>query len=341
MVPPSFIAWKLHWNPTTVFNQISKRCGQVLGGLLNATFGNAVEVAVDIVALENGYIDVVQMSMLGSILLNFLLVLGACFLFGGIVNMYNKETGQGMEQTFASATAEKSCSLIVLSSASLLIPATLFSLLGNVDSFEKEHSILVLSRGTAIIPLIFYALYLLFLLYTHPNLFKPDIESSDAEEAEIGPKAAVIMLMITTVLVAICANNLVESIEPTVETAGLSKKFIGLIIIPIIGNAAEHLTAIVMATRNNMDLALQIAIGSSNQIALLVTPFFVILAWAVFDEPMTLHFDIFSTFTFALSVLVVVYTVQDGKSNYLEGALLLGLYLIIALAFYVSPMVSV
>ncbi|KAF6840254.1 calcium proton exchanger [Colletotrichum plurivorum] len=358
MVPIGIIAGESNWSPTAVFTinffaiiplaavlsfateQISMKLGEALGGLLNATFGNAVELIVSIVALKDNQIEVVQSSMLGSILSNLLLVMGMCFFFGGIVNMRDRVTGQGMEQSFASATAQTTCSLMTLSSASLVIPATLYSVLDKAEAKEKEHSILLLSRGTAIILLVLYIMYLWFQLRTHPNLFDAEIQHHNEEEPEepvMGPIAAGVVLVVTTVLVAICAEYLVGSIDPLVESAHISRNFIGLILIPIVGNAAEHVTAVVVAIRNKMDLAMGVAIGSSIQIALLVTPFLVILGWAVLDKPMTLHFETFETVAFAFSVLVVTYTVQDGKSNYLEGAMLLGLYIIIALAFYVSP----
>ncbi|OHW89517.1 Ca2+:H+ antiporter [Colletotrichum incanum] len=351
MAPLGIVAGKLHWSPTVDFiiyflaiiplaavlsfatDQISMRLGEALGGLLNATFGNAVEVIVSIVALKKGQIEVVQSSMLGSILSNLLLVMGMSFFLAGIVNMRNRVTGQGMEQSFASATAQTTCSLMTLSSASLVIPATLYSVLDKNESVKKEHSILVLSRGTAIVLLFLY-------LHSHSNIFDTEIQHRNEEEPEepiIGPIAAAVVLAVTTVLVAICADYLIESINPIVETAHVSKNFIGIIVIPIVGNAAEHVTAVLMAIRDKMDLAINIAIGSSIQIALLVTPFLVILGWAVLDKPMTLHFETFETVAFMFSVLVVTYTVQDGKSNYLEGAMLLGLYCIIALAFYISP----
>ncbi|KAF3359711.1 Pectate lyase B [Verticillium dahliae VDG1] len=332
MVPLGIVAGKMGWGATAVFTinffaiiplaavlsyateQISMKLGESLGGLLNATFGNAVELIVSIVALKDGQIEVVQSSMLGSILSNLLLVMGMCFFFGGIVNMRDPASGLGMEQSFASATAQTTCSLMALSSASLVIPATLWSVLNQADSPEKEHSILVLSRGTAITLLVLYVMYLWFQLRTHPNLFDSEVQLSEeeTEEPAMGPVAAGLVLVVTTVLVAICADYLVGSIDDIVEEAHISKNFIGLILIPIVGNAAEH-------------------------IALLVTPFLVILGWAVLDQPMTLHFETFETVAFAFSVLVVTYTVQDGRSNYLEGAMLLGLYFIIALAFYVSP----
>src|SRR5262249_10324397 len=142
--------------------------------------------------------------------------------------------------------------------------------------------------------------------------------------------------VLITILVAICADYLVGSIDAIVEEAHISKTFIGLILIPIVGNAAEHVTAVIVAWKNKMDLAIGVAIGSSLQIAIFVTPFLVVLGWAM-DRPMTLHFETFETVSFFLASLVVVLLIQDGKSNYLEGLLCLGMYFIIALAFYVLP----
>lgn len=183
-------------------------------------------------------------------------------------------------------------------------------------------------------------MYLWFQLKTHPNLFVLENQHGEGEEPEepvMGAVAAGLVLVVTTILVAICADYLVDSIDEVVDSLHISKTFIGLILIPIVGNAAEHVTAVVVAVKNKMDLAMGVAIGSSIQIALLVTPFLVILGWAVLGQPMSLHFDTFETVAFAFSVLIVCYTVQDGKSNYLEGAMLLGLYFIIAFAFYVTP----
>ncbi|KAH6605649.1 Ca2+ transporter, partial [Trichoderma cornu-damae] len=358
MVPIGIVAGELHWNATAVFTinffaiiplaavlsfateEISLKLGETLGGLLNATFGNAVELIVSIVALRDNQIEVVQSSMLGSILSNLLLVMGMCFLFGGI--RHRGQTGAGTEQTFSAAVAQTTCSLMTLSSASLVIPAALYGVLdqNDTDIEDKEKSILVLSRGTAIILLALYALYLVFQLRTHSNLFDPEeaitAEGEEPEEPTLGPIAATAVLVVVTILVAICADYLVGSIDDLVESANISKAFIGLILIPIVGNAAEHVTAVVVALRNKMDLAMGVAIGSSIQIALGVTPFLVIVGWII-GRDMTLHFETFETVAFAVSVLVVTYTVQDGKSNYLEGAMLLGLYIIIAVAFFATP----
>merc|ERR1712000_566104 len=346
MVPIGIVAGMMGWSPAAVFTinffaiiplaavltfateEISLKLGETMGGLLNATFGNAVELIVSIVALKDGQIAVVQSSMLGSILSNLLLVMGMCFFFGGLV--HRGSSGAGSEQEFSSAVAQATCSLMTLSSASLVIPAALYG-------------VLVLSRGTAIILLVLYVMSLVFQLRTHSNLFdSAGQEASEAhddedhEEPTLGPIAAAAVLVVVTVLVAICAEYLVGSIDAIAESGHISRAFIGLILIPIVGNAAEHVTAVVVAVRNKMDLAMGVAIGSSIQIALLVTPFLVIVGWII-GEPMSLRFETFETVAFAVSVLVVTYTVQDGKSNYLEGAMLLGLYIIIAVALYAAP----
>ena len=262
-------------------------------------------------------------------------------------------------------------SLMAVSSASLIIPATLYAVMrGSQPDQKKDDKILLLSHGTAIILLILYILYLIFQLKTHSQLFEEsgshDSEAGgeDGEEGEVSkdeepqilsPVAAAVALVVITVCVAICAEFLVDSIDSIVQTAGISKTFIGLILLPIVGNAAEHVTAVVVSYKNKMDLAIGVAIGSSMQIALLVTPFLVILGWII-GQDMTLHFETFETVVFFLSVLVTNYLIavsrrslyhfpkwdhadsaQDGKSNYLEGAMLLGMYTIIALAFYVYP----
>jgi Ca2+:H+ antiporter len=182
---------------------------------------------------------------------------------------------------------------------------------------------LFLSRGTSIILLTLYILYLVFQLRTHTNIFDAENQLAEGEEQEepsMSPLPATFVLVAVTILVAVCAEYLVGSIDALVETAHISKTFVGLVLLPIVGNAAEHVTAIVVALKDKMDLALGVAIGSSMQIALLVTPFLVILGWVI-NQPMTLHFQIFETVVFFLSVLVVTYVIQDGKSNYLEGAM--------------------
>ncbi|UNI16732.1 Calcium/proton exchanger CAX-like [Purpureocillium takamizusanense] len=268
MVPIGIVAGAVGWSPATVFTlnffaiiplaavlsfateQIAMKLGESMGGLLNATFGNAVELIVSIVALKDGQIEVVQSSMLGSILSNLLLVMGMCFFLGGLC--HRGRTGSGTEQGFSAAVAQTTCSLMTLSSASLVIPAAVA---------------LILSRATAIILLVLYILYLIFQLRTHSNLFDAEGQNAAELEAEEQPRlgaiSAAAVLVVVTVLVSICAEYLVGSIDDLVDSANISKAFIGLILIPIVGNAAEHVTAVVVALRNKMDLAMGVAMGSS------------------------------------------------------------------------------
>lgn len=246
-------------------------------------------------ALREGQIQVVQSSMLGSILSNLLLVMGMCFFLGGIVNMRDAD-GNGVEQSFASATAQTTCSLMALSSASMIIPSTvsyhptscmasvisrfvadtvtnhyqLYTVLDRADEHDKEDTILLLSRGTALILLLLYILYLYFQLRTHTNLFNIEIgpgsesdesEGDGADDATMSPWSAGAVLIATTIVIAVCAEYLVDSIDALVETAHISKNFIGLILIPIVGNAAEHVTACVVAVRNKMDLVSTAQLG--------------------------------------------------------------------------------
>lgn len=267
--------------------------------------------------------------MLGSILSNILLVLGCCFIAGGI---------RYREQTFNSTVASTMSSLMAVATASLIIPATLYSVMSDSSNEKQDDKINILSHGTSIILLIIYVAYLFFQLKTHADLFE-DTEAQDGEHEGpelLGPWAAGAVLVVVTLAVAICAEYLVGSIDAIVEEAHISKTFIGLILIPIVGNAAEHVTAVIVAWKNKMDLAIGVAIGSSLQIAIFVTPFLVILGW-IMGQPMTLHFETFETVAFFLASLVVILLIQDGKSNYLEGLLCIGMYFIIALAFYVLP----
>ncbi|CVL08169.1 related to calcium/proton exchanger [Fusarium mangiferae] len=272
--------------------------------------------------------------------------MGMCFLSGG--SIHRGESGSGREQCFSSATAQITCPFMTLSSTSLAIPAALYAVLNQSGSKEKAHSILTLSRGKAIILLLLSVLYVVFQLRTHSNLIDAENQNEGGEESEskdpeseeptIGPIAAITVFYVTTVLVAVCADYLVDSIDDLNEItlSRISREFIDLILIPIVGNATKHVTAVILALRDKMDLTMDVVAGSSIQIALLVAPFLVFVGWIIGIE-MTLHFETFQTAAFAVSVLVATCTIWDGKSNYLKGAILIGLYVIIALAFYVTP----
>ncbi|RPB21568.1 calcium/proton exchanger family protein [Terfezia boudieri ATCC MYA-4762] len=329
--------------------ELAEHVGHTLGGLLNATFGNATELIISIFALKKGEIRIVQASMLGSILSNMLLVLGMCFFFGGL--------GRS-EQTFNNTAASTMASLMAVASASLIIPAALYQTMA-LTKEPNFDSILLLSRATAIVILILYLMYIYFQFYSHHRFFTEDggttqlaretesqhtnggstattTPSGAPQDAVLTRNQAAVVLFLATVIVSICADYLVKTIDNIVDAVGLSKTFIGLILIPIVGNAAEHVTSVVVAMEDKMNLAVNIAIGSGLQIALLVTPLLVILGWII-GQPMSLYFQTFETVVFFVSVLVANFLILDGKSNYLEGAMLIGIYAIIAVSFYVYP----
>lgn len=361
LVPLGIVAGSRGWSANWVFGlnflaivplasilsfateELSENVGETLSGLLNATLGNAIELIVSIIAISQNQIRVVQASMLGSILSNLLLVLGTCFVAGG----YNR-----LQQTFNQTAAQTMSSLLALSMIGLLIPAAFHASLPpsviplGDDGLHpypgtSDQKILFLSRGTSIILLGVYCLFLFFQLKTHKTLFESqeaDIEQVNEEGREFHLDAlhSICVLVLTTVLTSFCADHLVSSIDEIVESSGLSKTFIGLILIPIIGNAAEHVTAVVVAMKNKMDLAIGVAVGSSLQISLFVTPFMVLVGWAV-DTPMSLYFSGVETAVMFVAVFITHYLILDGESNWLEGAMLLSTYMIIALAFFFYP----
>jgi len=234
---------------------------------------------------------------------------------------------------------------MTLSSTALVIPAAYYSAKADGDLFNAlplgkidpniTNGLLVISRGTAIILLIVYATYMVFQLKTHHNLFLDPNEQADAEEAHMGTFSAATALALVTVTTSFVADWLVASIEETAERYHISKAFIGLILIPIVANAAEHTTSIWMALRGKYELTIGICVGSSIQIALFVVPLLVLIGWFSNHE-LTLFFSNFETIVFFVSVILVNLLIQDGKSNYMEGVMLIALYLVIALTFWVA-----
>jgi len=336
--------------------EIALYSGDVVGGLLNATFGNAVELIVSVLALVKREIVIVQTSLIGSILSNLLLVLGMAFVAGG----FNRS-----EQKFNTTIASTAASMLTVSCASLIVP-TAFHMASATDT---DAGIAGLSRGTSVILLLVYASYLVFQLKTHEHLYAaasektptekllrrrrrdgaaPEAEAEregqgegegegaagDDEGAEDEPELTLVfalaLLAGSTALVALCAECLVSSIDHLVEHSGVSRVFVGLILLPIVGNAAEHATAVTVAAKDKMDLSIGVAVGSSMQIALLVVPLTVILGWCLDIAAMNLYFDGFQVAVLFAAVLLVNYLIADGRSNYLEGVMLLALYLIIA-----------
>ena len=208
-------------------------------------------------------------------------------------------------------------SLMIVASISLIVPSALYATFSK--SSEPDEHILVLSYVTSIILLIFYIIYLYFQLKSHKHLF----EAEEEEAHELGPVAASIVLILATVGVTVCSDALVDSIDGIVEASGVSRTFIGLIIVPIVGNAGEYATTVKAAMKDKLNLAISVVVGSTLQIALFVTPFLVILGWII-GQPMALRFDTFETTVFFLAIVVVTCLIRDGRTNYFEGVLLIG-----------------
>ena len=306
--------------------EIALRTSQSLGGLLNATFGNAVEIIIAGLAIYTAatqadkaetMIIVVQASLIGSILGNMLLVLGLAILWGGI-NHKN--------QQFSQSALDSSGSLLLLAVLAMLIPAAV-----NIGGGGFE-SIVKLSRYASIVLLLVYFLALLFQLKTHSDLFASD-QDMGHEEPKMTNKDAWTLLILATVLVGWMAEVLVHSIDSAANELKLPALFIGVILLPFFGNAAEHFTAVIVAGKNKMDLSLAIAIGSSVQIAVFVAPLMVVFAWLM-GVDLSLEFGPLETAATFMSVLVVNFILNDGKSNWLEGAMLLACYVILALSFW-------
>ncbi|KAG8744213.1 hypothetical protein FRC10_010575 [Ceratobasidium sp. 414] len=421
-VPVSWACHFTHQDPTIIFvfsfiaiiplaallgfatEELALRVGQTLGGLLNATFGNAVELIIAILALVKGELRVVQASMLGSILSNCLLVLGMCFFAGGL---------RFHEQGYGIRAAQLNISLLCISVFSIVIPAAFHASLnsattsngqtpgeaaGQTPAIEQAH-VLAISRGTSIILLIVYAAYLFFQLWTHaymytaeasahhaaqtfqtgtdgpgappaqrvfhmpslpslPSIFhhssttssSSSISSESTEEDETVPKlkpqATLALLVLVTVLTGITAEWLVDSIDGLTSSGTISREFqfpcpyplrsSFASSYPLVGNAAEHVTAVTVSVKNKLDLAITVAVGSSIQIALFVLPFLILLGWII-GQPLTLFFDIFETVVVFVSVLIINYAISDGKTNWLEGLVLMVVYVIIGLSVWYYP----
>ncbi|KAF3018702.1 hypothetical protein E8E15_006198 [Penicillium rubens] len=305
--------------------ELAKSVGQTVGGLINATFGNAVEMIVGITAVRQGEISIVQSSMVGSILSGNLLILGVSLFCGG----YAKDVVKCNVDVSGILS-----SLMVVSSATLIIPSVLYSTIPS-KSHEVEASVLSLSRAASVVLLTFYLVYLYFQLKSHSELFVDD-KQEEEEERVLGPWSASIILILATLGVTVCSDRLVDSIDGFVDKWHVSRAFIGLIVVPIVGNAGEFNTVINSSIKGNMDLAIGVIVGSTLQIALFVSPFLVMCGWII-GQPMSLRYSPFETVVFFLSVIVMDCLIRGGRSNYYEGLLLVGTYLIIAIAFYVHP----
>ncbi|KAL6137246.1 hypothetical protein ACLB2K_062538 [Fragaria x ananassa] len=311
--------------------QLAFYTGPTVGGLLNATFGNATEMIISIYALKNGMIRVVQQSLLGSILSNMLLVLGCAFFSGGIIH-YNKV------QEFNKSAAVVNSGLLLMAVMGILFPAVLHFTRTEVHFGKSE---LVLSRFSSCIMLVAYASYLFFQLRSHRSLYNPIDEEGDNNEdcdedevPEITHWEAIGWLSVLTVWVSILSGYLVDAILGASDSFNMPVAFISVILLPIVGNAAEHASAIMFAMKDKLDITLGVAIGSSTQISMFVIPFCVVVGW-IMGEPMDLNFQLFETATLFITVLVVAFMLQEGTSNYFKGLMLILCYLIVAASFFV------
>ncbi|KAM0786310.1 hypothetical protein ACM66B_001788 [Microbotryomycetes sp. NB124-2] len=406
--------------------ELAMRVGDAFGGLLNASFGNAVELIIAILALVKGELKIVQSAMLGSILSNSLLVLGCCYLAGGI---------RFHEQGYGIRAAQTNINMLGLTVAAVVIPVGYHEFVdssGTQSIQTTDSDVLNLSRGIAILLLVMYALYLLFQLWTHAYLYVPvengetraivlpaadggpqpptegrvfripswgssssgssrassvrepslhertshhDAEGEDEprvystgvegttvvdlEKAESPttssarkdkshhdwntPRTSVwfslALLCVVTAITGVTAEALVGAIDGIASTGGVSKEFIGLVILPLVGNAAEHVTAVTVATKNKLDLSMSVAIGSSIQVSLFILPLLILIAWGI-GQPLTLYFDPFPTLVLFLAVCSVNWATADGRTNWLEGVSLMMLYLLSAVSFWFYPGVN-
>lgn len=310
--------------------QLAHRTGEGIGGLLNATFGNAAELIIALIALSKGMTDVVKASITGSIIGNLLLVLGLSCLLGG---------WKFPVQRFNRTAARSSATLLLLSAVALIIPSVFHfeaaRLGGWTEAREQQMSLAI-----AVVLILTYAGSLVFSLITHKTLYAGKKEGgiqAVAEKEENWPlPKALWTLIIATIFVAMMSEFLVGSIEAARGTLGLTEVFVGVIVVAIVGNAAEHSSAVMMALRNKMDLTFGIAVGSSLQIALFVAPVLVFASYA-FGKPMNLEFSLTEIVAVVMAVGVTGQISGDGQSNWLEGLQLLSVYIVLAILFFFMP----
>jgi Ca2+:H+ antiporter len=308
--------------------QIADSAGEGLGGFLNATLGNAAELIIAIVAMRQGLTDVVKASITGSIIGNVLLVLGMAFLAGGI---------RHKTQQFNASAAQAQVASLMLVTVGLIVPGAFERL----SQGTMAGTVSKLSVTISIVLLLTYGLNLVFSLYTHKELFSgtpaASADSHSSTESHWGLRLSIGVLAVSTVLIAWMSEILVGSVSEAAKTLGMSNIFIGVIVVAMVGNAAEHSSAVTVGIKNRMDLSLGIAVGSSVQIALFVAPFLVLLSYAVAPAPMDLVFSTGEILAVILGVTICGNVVNRGQSNWFVGALLLAVYMILGLAFFFVP----
>jgi Ca2+:H+ antiporter len=303
---------------------LTSHVGAGVGSLLNASLGNAAELIIALAALREGLHDVVKASLTGSILGNILLVLGASMIAGGL--KYER-------QKFNLTAAGTGSSLLLIAAVGLIIPALFhFTAKERGAVIERE-----LSLEIAVVLFLIYGLSLAFALRTHRHLYAGDAhDAHDIGQQPWSYRMSLSVLAVVTILIAVMSEMLVGAIEPTAHQLGLTQVFVGVILVALVGNAAEHSTAVLMAMKNKMDLAYGIAVGSSLQIALLVAPLLVFTSYLI-GTPLDLIFTPFEVAAVTVSVLILGFVAMDGESHWMEGVMLVGVYAMLAIAFYFLP----
>ncbi len=309
--------------------ELAARSGPGIGGLLNVTFGNAPELIIALFALGKGLQEVVKASIVGSIIGNILLVLGAAMLAGGI--------GRD-KQTFSRTGASVQTSMLMLAAAALIMPA-IFELvegkglpLPGAEIVDYGSTVEHLSLVVAAVLIVTYVIGLFFSLKTHRDIFNPEYEDEDSWGWST--RTSIIALAIAGALVGVMSEVLVGSITEASRSFGLSEFFIGVIVVAIVGNAAEHWVAVLVARKDKMDLSVNIALGSSAQVALFVAPLLVLASYFVGPHPLALVFNGFELAAILIAILIANYVTQDGESTWFEGVQLLAVYFVFGLAFY-------
>jgi len=303
--------------------KLTHHVGAGLGGLLNASFGNAAELIIAVMALRQGLHDVVKASITGSILGNILLVLGVSMVAGGL--RYER-------QRFNRTAAGMGSSLLLLAAVGLIVPAIFHQTAASQgDIIERE-----LSLEIAIVLFGIYVLSLIFSLRTHRHLYLGENPRTGEDDRPWRKQTAMIVLALATVATGIMSEVLVGALVPAAESLGMTQVFVGVILVALVGNAAEHSTAVLVARKNHMDLSFGIAVGSSLQIAMFVAPVLVFISY-LFGTPLNLIFTPFEVAAVTLSVLIVGFVAMDGESHWMEGVMLVGVYLILAIAFFFLP----
>jgi len=348
-VPIAIVADKLEWSALTVFGisaiaivplaiwlstateEIAVTLGPSIGGLLNAVFGNATELIIAIVALKEGLVDIVKASITGTIISNLLLVMGLSMLLGGL---------RYKEQEFKPVVARMNGSTMTLAVIAIVLPATVIT----TSNVVEEDAIENLSIFVAAVLIVVYAFTLLFSLKTHSYLYDVGVAELEGEgvagegHAEHKPNLWLWLgvLVAATVGVAFVSEIFVGAVEEATAGLGLTPLFTGVILLPLVGGAAEYVTAVRVALKNNMDLSVSVAMGSSLLVALLVAPILVLVGLAI-GQPMDLNFNLFEVVAVAIAVVTANLISLDGRSNWLEGLLLLATYAILGAAFYFHP----